>query len=255
MEGENTTNCAECAECADRVDCAECADRVDCANTADCANTPVDEAVEQREHEKMIEESEKLVPEVVTDAEKKIRTAAGAKYSKEEIDGIIKMGKIMASKAVLSMLVSVIEEGPARGLDSAECKKLVELVRARMPYDYSGFLQCEFAEIEFKLNISLTLAERGYQAEISVPDAKYAGDLYKQYNFLKSVAVAYWQQFVEDYNALYKRVCQYRNDVNFSELVVDQASPTTLYFDPNSKMRVGLLPYYTDASGRPLRKK
>lgn len=218
-------------------------------------NTPVDEAAEQREHEKMIEESEKMTPEVITETEQKIRTAASAKYSQEEIDGIIKMGKVMASKAVLSMLISVIEEGPGRGYDSAECEKLVKLVRQRMSYDYSGFVQCEFAETDFKLNISLTLAERGYQAEISVPDAKYASDLYRQYNFLKSIAVAYWQQFVEDHSALYKRICQYRSDVNFSELTVDEASPTTLYFDPKSKMRVGLLPYYTDASGRPLRKK
>jgi hypothetical protein len=101
----------------------------------------------------------------------------------------------------------------------------------------------------------LTLAERGYKAEISVPDAKYAGDLYRQYNFLKQIAVAYWQQFVEDYNALYKRICTYRKDVNFSELVIDSANPTTLYFDPASKMRVGVFPYYTDASGKPLRKK
>lgn len=211
--------------------------------------------VETSEHQKMIEESEKTVPEVITENEQKIRVAASAKYSQEEIDGIIKMGKTMASKAVLSMLVSVIEEGPDRGYDPAECKKLVKLVRKRMPCNYSGFLQCEFAEIDFKLNISLTLATRDYQAEISIPDAKYAGDLFRQYNFLKSIAIAYWQQFVEDYNALYKRICQYRSDVNFSELTVDTASPTTMYFDPNSKARVGILPYFVSADGKPLRKK
>lgn len=213
------------------------------------------EESEAVERAKMIAESETLMAPETSEVEAKIRESAKGKYTPEELDGIIKMGKKMASKAVLSMLISVIEEGPARGLDSGECKKLTTLIRERMPFDYCGFLQCEFAEIDYKLNISLTLAERGYCAEISVPDAKYANDLYRQYNFLKSIAAAYWQQFTEDYKALYKRICEYRSDVNFSELVVDKDSPTTLYFDPGSKMRVGIFPYYVNAQGKPLRKK
>lgn len=217
----------------------------------------VDIAAEDAEYQKMMEDSEKMPveSEETKTAYEKLRAAASKKFSQEEIDGVIKTGTLMASKAVLSMLIYVIEEGKEKGFDSAECDKLVKLVRARMPYDYCGFVQCEFEETDYKLNISLTLTERGYKAEISVPDVKYAQDLYRQYNFLKGVAVAYWQQFVEDYNALYKRICAYRKDVDFSVLTIDAASPTTMFFDPNSKMRVGVFPYYTDAKGRPLRKK
>jgi hypothetical protein len=220
-------------------------------------NNTVDNTAEDAEYQKMMEDSEKMPveSEETKAAYTKLSAAASKKFSQQEIDGIIKTGKIMASKAVLSMLISVIEEGKEKGFDSAECDKLVKLIRGRMPYDYCGFVQCEFEETDFKLNISLTLAERGYKAEISVPDAKYAQDLYSQYNFLKGVAVAYWQQFVEDYNALYKRICAYRKDVDFSVLTIDAASPTTLFFDPKSKMRVAVFPYYTNAQGQPLRKK
>lgn len=216
-----------------------------------------DASGEDAEYAKIVEESEKIPEESEQDKnlEQHVRSAAAKKYSQEEITAIIKMGKVMASKAVLMMLISVIEEGPGRGLSDEECKTLVRLVKQRMTYDYCGFLQCDFDETEYKLNISLTLAEKDYVADISVPDVKYAKDLYDKYNFLKSIAIAYWTQFTEDHNALFKRICAYRADINFAELVVDPKSPTTLYFDQDSKKRVGILPYWVDAQGRALRKK
>ena len=225
-------------------------------NTADIGSADADND-EEIAHRKMMEESEKVYEESAESKElkEKIIQEASKKYTKEEINAVIKMGEQMASKAVLTMLISVIEEGPTKGFDKKECSELVRLVKQRMKYEYSGYMQCEFDEIDFKLNISLTIADRVYQADISIPDARYAKDLYDKYNFLKRIAVAFWAQFVEENNALFKRICAYRKDVNFAELVVDQKSPTTLYFDPDSKKRVGILPYYVDAQGRPLLKK
>jgi hypothetical protein len=116
-------------------------------------------------------------------------------------------------------------------------------------------LQCEFDEITYKLNISLTICKRDYKADISVPPGGYAKDLFDKYNFLKSIAVAYWSQFREDNKALFERICNYRKDIDWTELIIDPKSPTTLYFDPNSDVRIGIFPYYVDENGRALRRR
>jgi hypothetical protein len=203
--------------------------------------------------QELIEESEKPVVKTAEqiEAEQKLHEVAKKKFTDEEISNFITMGKKLAAKPVLAMLISIIEEGEK----SAEQKRLVELVRGCIPYDYCGFVQCEFAEIDWKLNICLSLVEKDYRADISIPDAKYVNDLYKQYNFLKGIAVAYWSQFIEEHNGLFRRICNYRADLNLAELRVDAKSPTSIYLDPGSRMRVGLLPYYVDAAGKPMRKR
>lgn len=176
-------------------------------------------------------------------------------FSEEEINKFITMGKQLASKSVLSMLISVIEEGPAKGLDARECEKLVKKIKAKMPYNYCGFVQCSFDETPFLLNISLSLVDAAYKTEVDIPDVRYTADLYQKYNFLKNTAVAYWRQFAEDNKELYDRICNYRADVDFGQLIIDTKNPTSMYFDPCSAKRIGIFCYYVDQNGTPFYKR
>ena len=214
------------------------------------------------EDARLVSESKKevTVPEVAsneqTETLAKIREAASEKFTQEEIDDFIQMGKRIASKSVLSAIIEVISEGPTKhNLDKKEAVKLCKLVTKVMPYKDSGFTQCEFTEIPHKLNICLSIVPKDYRTDISVPDAKYAKDLFEQYNFLKALAVAYWRQFSEDYNALFRRICNYRADLNLADLVVDPKNPTVLYFDPDSDKRVGIFGYFVDKNNRPFYKR
>ncbi len=185
-----------------------------------------------------------------------LRQKAKESFSSEEVDSFINMGKIIASKVVLTMLTTVIEEGPIKhSLDQKECAKLVKKIKATMPYNYAGFVQCSFKEIPFSLNISLSLVNKGYKTDVHIPHADYTSDLFEKYNLLKQLAVAYWRQYAEDNSALFKRICNYRADIDFSNLIIDPQNPTTLYLDPQSEKRVGIFCYYVDQNGKPFYKK
>ncbi len=180
-------------------------------------------------------------------------------FSEEEVRSFISMGKQLTSKPVLSMLISVIEEpraDPAWGSseNTAAREQLVSKIRGRMEYNYAGYLQCEFDDIPHKLNISLSLVDKGYKTEIDIPDMRYANDLYRKYIFIKDTAIAFWKQFCEEHPALYKEISDHCKGVDFTSLVIDAGNPTTMYFDPGSAKRVGIFCYYVDAYNRPFYK-
>lgn len=183
-----------------------------------------------------------------------IATAANAKFTAEEIDQFISMGASLTSKAVLSAAVEVLKEGPAHGFPAKTSKRLVRQVEAAMPCKGVGFVSCEFREIPEILAIHLVIVPRDYKAEVDIPHADYAQDLFAQYNFLKNLASAYWAQFVEQNQELYTEMCEYRADVNWT-LTVDPNSPTTMYFDPASAKRVGLFAAYRTPAGQMMYKR
>lgn len=193
--------------------------------------------------------------DIATKKLNEVREKAAEKFSNEEINSFITAGKQLASKAVLSMLVCLIKEGPSRGLDQAESNRLCKKIERVMPYNYCGYTSISFNETSYILNICLSLVEQGYKTDISIPSNSYAKDLFAQYNFLKKIAVAYWQQFTEEQPALVKRISEYMRDVDFSELKIDKENPTVMYFDSKSKKYVGIFCYYTDPQGRPVYKK
>lgn len=174
-------------------------------------------------------------------------------FSRDEVDQFINIGKKMAGKAVLHAIIAVLEEGPARG--RGDCARIVKKVRDRIPFNYCGFLQCSFAEIPHLLNVSLSIVDRAYKTDIDIPHAGYATDLFAKYDYLKQIAIAYWRQFAEEHADVYKQICEYRADIDFTNLVIDPANPTTMYFDPACARRVGIFCYYVDANGQPFYKR
>lgn len=182
-----------------------------------------------------------------------LKEKASSKFTKEEIDSFINSGKTLAARPVLAGLLEVIKEGPGKGFDSEICANLSEQIERLTPKNH-GHVQCDFAETNYKLNVQLSIVPLGYKAEVDLPDIKYARDLIRQYEFLKGIALAYWRQFAEENDELFKKICSYRSDVDFSELVIDPANVTTMYFDPDCKIRIGIFPYYVRPDGTLIRK-
>lgn len=184
-----------------------------------------------------------------------IRKAASEKFSQSEIDDFINMGKKFASKAVITALINVVKDGPAKNKSLPECNRLVKKLGTKMPYNYCGFVHCEFKETPNKLNISLSIVPKDYEPDIEVPSAEYGNEIFTKYEFLKKTAAAYYLQFCEENADLFKRITAYRGDLDLSELVVDENHPATMYFDPESATRIGVFPYWINAAtGQPFRK-
>ena len=183
--------------------------------------------------------------------EKIIDDALQKGFTSAELNSFIGAGKTLASKAVLSMLIALVNEGPSRGCGPST--RLAKKIKQRMPCSYSGYASIKFDETPHVLNVSLSLVDKDYRTQIEVPSDKYARDLFAQYNFLKGVAVAYYKQFSEEQPALMAKIAAYLPDVDFSELRIDSANPTTMYIDPFASKRVGIFCYYT-LNGQPLYK-
>lgn len=188
-------------------------------------------------------------------AVKDIKRAVGDKYSEEEIDNFVNMSKKLGSKPVLHALMEVIKEGPSKGYDKDEADRLVKLISSTLPYNYCGYVDIEMQEIPYRLNICLSLVAKNYRTEIDIPSHNYVADLFSKYDMLKEIARAYWRSYVEANGNLYKRICDYRPDVDFSELKIDDVTKTTLYFDPSCAKRVGIFCYYVDSKGQPFYKR
>ncbi len=179
---------------------------------------------------------------------------ASEKFSDAEINNFITMGKQIAGKSVLTAVIDVVAEGPPKGFSKKRAERLIRNIKKLIPYDYSGFVQCAFNEIPYTLNISLSRVDKNYRTDIDIPHESYAKDLFQQYDFLKNTAIAYWRQFVGENPDLYKKICDYRPDVDFNEISVDINNPTTMYFDINSSTRIGIFCYYVDNEGKPFYK-
>lgn len=175
-------------------------------------------------------------------------------FSKEEIAGFIAVGKRIAGKAVLSLVISMLEE--IRTVDESllvRVKAVAAKIREQMP-EYAGYVQCSFKETPYLLNICLSLVDKTYRTAIDIPHESYANDVYNKYAFIKGIAVAYWRQFCEENDDIYIELSQLLS-AKIPELVVDQANPTVLYLDENSLRRVGIFAYYVDQNGNPFYKK
>ena len=185
-----------------------------------------------------------------------LKLRATNNFSEKEVEDFVNMGKILASKAVLSALTAVINDGVTMNLSATTAERLSGRVKSLMPYEYSGYADVELAGMDIRLRIQLALCNRNYKAEVQVPDDEgFIKDLYTQYDFLKKMAIAYWKSFMEDNADLVTEIMEYRADVDFTMMTIDSSSPTTLYFDPNCEKRVGLLPYYVNKQGVPMRPK
>lgn len=176
----------------------------------------------------------------------------GKKFSRDEVENFVKLGKKVAAKPVLSLIISTLKEH----MSEMQLRPLEKKIRKTMPYNYCIPAQLTFAELPgYRLNIQLSIVPRNYKTDISIPDVKYVPELLHQYDFLRKTAVAYWVEWARMYPGLYQKIITVLKDIDLSEPHVDDANPTTIYFCPEAKSRIGIFCYYTDEAGRPMIKK
>lgn len=180
-----------------------------------------------------------------------IKTAARKNFSEQEIDDFIHMAKKITCKAVLTHVCEILKT-----VEHTDAPRLIARLEKLMPVA-AGCIIVDLAQIEMKLNISLSICPRDYVASIPVPDDPgFKQDLYSQYDAVKKLAVQYWRQFSEDEADLVTQIAAACPNVNFDELVIGSGTAnTTLYFDETCPKRCGIFPYYTDLSGRPFVKR
>jgi hypothetical protein len=181
-------------------------------------------------------------------------------FSETEVQNFIKLGGVLASKAVLTYVQEVVaecaavKEGDRKEIEK-ERDRICKLIKKTMEFENCGFTQCEFNEIKYKLNISLVLVDAGYRTDIAIPDASYARELIKQYGFLKEVAHAFWNQYIQTHKTLYERISKFCGGMCLDRLIVPANNPTVMYFDECNRRNIGIFAYYVDEQGNPLRKK
>lgn len=149
-----------------------------------------------------------------------------------------------------------VVDAASRNCKSVELRKIV---RQQAPYEKCGFLESTFAEDAppdargMRLRVALIPVQSDYVASICVPNEKYATDLFSQYNVLKQAALAFWSDFCANHAELIEEMT--RDRPGEWTLKIDTKNPTTMFFDAADAVRIGVLPYYVDAEGRPLVKK
>lgn len=119
-------------------------------------------------------------------------------------------------------------------------------------YDKSGFLQCEFNEIDFKLNITLSIVPKNYKTKIDIPHEDYIKDVVDKYKFITNIAATFWETFCMENNEICTKLRQL-SDVNFDKLHL--TDDFTLYFDENHEQRIGIFCYYVDKNNQPFIKR
>jgi hypothetical protein len=68
------------------------------------------------------------IDDIATQKLNELRARASKDFSKKEIDEFITAGKTLASKAVLSLLICTLKEGPAKGFNEIESRKLIKKI-------------------------------------------------------------------------------------------------------------------------------
>lgn len=173
--------------------------------------------------------------------------------TEKQKEDMSKIGWEIVSKAIHTACVYIlVKENPTPD-EEREIRELTEWFTENACHQ-PKCAGCEFHDISAVLNIYLTIVTRDYVAQIDVPSEAYAQDVYRQYNLIKNIAIAYWQHFTATRPEIMARLYAIRPDLDFV-LTVDPKSPTTMFFDANSPKRVGIYGEYVDQKGRHLIKK
>jgi hypothetical protein len=161
-----------------------------------------------------------------------------------EMANIITMGASLSEKPILSILIETVQwlGGPA---------DLIEEIAGRREYKHCGYIQLEFGD--YRLNVTLSITNKDHKTTIDVPNDQYAQELYTHYNMLKMTAKSYWKYWANLNEDLVRKI-EETLELSLSELQIDPANPTTMYFVQDVPRRVGLFCYYVDSAGNALLK-
>jgi hypothetical protein len=182
--------------------------------------------------------------------------ARKANYSEEEINDFINMGHKFAGKSTITALVELVNSKAVTNAQKAEAARIVKKINKLKKYDFSGYISFEFKEFTHLLNVQMSISDKDYRLNIDIPDGDdYAKEILARISWLKYVTIAYWKQFCTDNKSLFKRICDFCNDVDFDTLKVSPDNPNSLYWDVDQPKRIVVFAYYTTSDGKALYKK
>jgi hypothetical protein len=186
-----------------------------------------------------------------------LKSAAKAKFSEEEIENFISMGRRLACYPVLTELINVIEAAPNFTSDNRG-KKLIEEVTNTMEYKQCGHISLPFKDDKGEPILRDGFDEIGIGMSLSVtktndspmfdahPDFVHA--ILEQMQNLRSTAITFWDDYARKHTKLLRKISKYRSDVDFGNLNVDKENKLMMYFDKNSSTRVCVFTYYFNLS-------
>jgi hypothetical protein len=177
-----------------------------------------------------------------------MKAAMRDKFSEEEIEKFLDMGKSLSCKPVITELINVIKAKP--GFDSRG-KKLVRDIEDTMEYKTCGHVKIpmkdEFGSIfnaqNVDIGLSLSITKKEHMPSFDCPEF-IANAVLEQYKHMISTACAYWAHWCQKNSKLFKRVCDYRPDVDFSRLHNEATRPIMMYFTEESDTRICVFAYY-----------
>ena len=179
-----------------------------------------------------------------------LKKAARDKFSDEEIEKFMDMGRRLACYPVLSELINTVEARPNFDVSG---KKLCDTIIDTFEYKSCGHVSIPMRvndkpiisddDGEIVIGMSLSITKKDDKPEFHAP-AEFANEIVEQMHHMVGTAKAYWGSYSQKHKKLLKKVANYRPNVDFSELKCDPENPIMLYFDKNSPTRVCVFTYY-----------
>lgn len=177
----------------------------------------------------------------------------GGQYTEEEIRNFASMAVKLARAPVTLLLTKMITAANGRESLAKEIQALCPEKSAfacplKLPEDVQK-------EIKMKsINVWLANGPKSHKTSIDVPNEEFAKNVYANYEYLKRVAQAYWQQF-QLQNPYLTSQLQELLGPEISELKVDEKNKTTMYFKEDFPDRIVILAAFADFEGNLYRKK
>jgi hypothetical protein len=157
----------------------------------------------------------------------------------EEIAKLIEMAEGLVKKSLYSLLIAY----------------LPELATTLTIPEESGCVRIFIKGFKETLCVGLSVVPRDFRAEIAVPNAECATDLYEHYEKVRMLTKVFWKHW-SCVNPTIVELLKLRHPgVDFDMIQVDPIHYTSMYFAEDFPKRIGLIPCYADKNNKPLFRK
>src|SRR3989344_696067 len=174
-------------------------------------------------------------------------------FSDKEVDALLNQAKILTSKVIRDYLLVIIKEE----LENENNTKYKQLYKKIMQLDVSDFLGCQKIQIKNIEDITLVI-----QIGIANKETHKFDMLYPNMDVLKAIFFriarfmemtnAQYKNMMSTSSDLYKMLCEYIPNVDFSQLRINN-NTWTMAFHEKHIMRIVPIVYYTDNTGHPIK--
>ena len=171
-------------------------------------------------------------------------------YSEEEIRKYVNMSKLLAREPIFRLIRKMLKAKSDTEYDDLIARMgriCEEKAGAHAPLAIPKEMRKDIGI--HKLHIWLATGPKTHKPETAAPTQEFAETIYKQYNFLKNIAVAYWKQFQRDHADIMAELTAIFGEP-VQELKIPEDNITTLCFDPRFNERIVLMAAFVDKNGK-----